>query len=89
MEYIAFDYTTCKRIVNALPGAMVQYLNGDLAPAAVRQDGIGGIDYRFSTKGHTGTLVPVYLYGAGADAIRGVMDNTELARRIMELLGLE
>ena len=48
MEYIAFDYTTCKRIVNALPGAMVQYLNGDLAPAAVRQDGIGGIDYRFS-----------------------------------------
>ena len=48
-----------------------------------------GIDYRFSTKGHTGTLVPVYLYGAGADAIRGVMDNTELARRIMELLGLE
>lgn len=48
VEYIAFDYTTCKRIVNALPGAMVQYLNGDLAPAAVRQDGIGGIDYRFS-----------------------------------------
>ena len=48
MEYIAFDYTTCKRIVNALPGAMVQYLIGDLAPAAVRQDGIGGIDYRFS-----------------------------------------
>lgn len=41
VEYIAFDYTTCKRIVNALPGAMVQYLNGDLAPAAVRQDGIG------------------------------------------------
>ena len=36
-----------------------------------------GIDYRFSTKGHTGMLVPVYLYGAGADAIRGVMDNTE------------
>ena len=42
VEYIAFDYTTCKRIVSALPGAMVQYLNGDLAPTAVRQDGIGG-----------------------------------------------
>ena len=24
VEYIAFDYTTCYRIVNALPGAMVQ-----------------------------------------------------------------
>ena len=48
-----------------------------------------GIDYRYGTSSHTGTLLPVYLYGAGADAIRGVMDNTELAQRIMALLGLE
>ena len=48
-----------------------------------------GIDYRYGTGSHTGTLLPVYLYGAGADAIRGVMDNTELSRRIMALLGLE
>ncbi len=48
-----------------------------------------GIDYRYGTSSHTGTLLPVYLYGAGADAIRGVMDNTGLAQRIMALLGLE
>ena len=48
MEYIAFDYATCKRLVAALPGAMVQYLNGDLAPSAVHQDGIKGIDYKFA-----------------------------------------
>lgn len=51
--------------------------------------GENGVKYEFSTRGHSGSLVPVYLYGAGADRIRGVMDNTDLARRIMELQGLE
>lgn len=49
----------------------------------------GGVDYRFSTGNHSATMVPVYLYGTGADRITGVMDNTELARRIMALLELE
>ena len=48
-----------------------------------------GIAYKFSTHGHTGTMVPVYLYGAGADRIAGIMDNTELSKKIMQLLGLE
>lgn len=47
-----------------------------------------GVRYAFSTGGHTGTLVPVYLYGACAERINGVMDNTELARSLMLLLGL-
>lgn len=49
----------------------------------------GGVDCRFSTGNHTATMVPVYLYGTGADRITGVMDNTELALRIMALLELE
>lgn len=48
VEYIAFDYATCKRIAAALPDAMVQYLNGDLAPSAIHQDGIKGIDYKYA-----------------------------------------
>ena len=48
-----------------------------------------GIDYHLSTRNHSATMVPVYLYGTGADRIHGVMDNTELSRRIMELLGLQ
>lgn len=46
------------------------------------------IGYNFSTRNHSATMVPVYLYGAGADRIGGVMENSELARRIMELLDL-
>ena len=49
----------------------------------------GGIYYHFSTGNHSATMVPVYLYGTGADRITGVMDNTELAHRIMQLLDLE
>ncbi len=48
-----------------------------------------GIDYRYATTGHSGVMVPVFLYGSGAERINGVMDNTELAKKLMEMLGLE
>lgn len=48
-----------------------------------------GVTYEFSTGGHSGTLVPVYLYGAGAERINGILDNTELSKRLMQLLGLD
>ena len=47
-----------------------------------------GIEYRFSTGGHTAAMVPVYLYGTGAERINGVLDNTELALRLAGTLGL-
>lgn len=47
-----------------------------------------GIDYRFSTTGHTGIPVPVYLYGTGAERINGLMDNTDLSNRLAEIFGL-
>jgi glycerophosphoryl diester phosphodiesterase len=43
--WIAFSYDNCKRIAAALPTSMVQYLNGDKAPAQCYADGIMGIDY--------------------------------------------
>lgn len=48
-----------------------------------------GINYTFSTGGHTGIMVPVYLYGSGAEYINGIMDNTELSNRLAALLGLD
>ena len=40
----------------------------------------------FSTKGHTGTLVPVFAYGAGAEAFSGIMKNTDIPEKIEELI---
>lgn len=48
-----------------------------------------GLRYAFSTEGHSGTLVPVYLYGTGAERVNGVMDNTALSHALMHLLRLE
>ena len=48
-----------------------------------------GVQYLYTTQGHSGSMVPVYLYGTGADRIHGVMDNTELSQQISALLGLE
>lgn len=47
-----------------------------------------GIEYKFSTGGHSGSMVPIYLYGAGAEKIAGIMENTKLAERIMETIGV-
>lgn len=48
-----------------------------------------GIDYRFGTGSHSAMRVPAYLYGTGADRFKAMMENTELANRIMELMKLK
>lgn len=45
VEYIAFNYDICKKLVSLDPKAMVQYLNGDKSPSVLYKDGIMGVDY--------------------------------------------
>ena len=45
VEYIAFDYDLCKRILFLDPFAKVAFLNGDIEPNALFADGITGFDY--------------------------------------------
>lgn len=45
--------------------------------------------HKFSTGGHTATMVPIYAYGAGAESFTGIMDNTDIPKKIMELSGLK
>ncbi len=47
-----------------------------------------GISYAFGTSSHTATMVPVYLYGTGAEYINGVMENSDLSWKLQELLGV-
>lgn len=48
-----------------------------------------GLEYKYGSSSHTGILVPVYLYGTGAERINGLLDNTELSCRLMALLNLQ
>lgn len=47
-----------------------------------------GIGYAFGTSSHTATMIPVYLYGTGAESINGIMENTDLSWKLQELLGV-
>lgn len=46
----------------------------------------GPVKLRFSTHGHTGTVVPVFAYGAGAESFAGVMKNTDIPKKIEALM---
>lgn len=79
---------------------LIEYVDGHpntlLVVTADHETGGAGLDYcgyeagkprlNFSTHGHTGTVVPVFAYGAGAEAFAGVMKNTDLPKKIEELM---
>ena len=45
--FISFSYHICRRLVEKLPGFMVQYLSGNKTPEELHADGITGIDYHY------------------------------------------
>ncbi len=47
-EYISFSLGICKALKELDSSVHVQYLNGDLSPQALKQEGIDGLDYHYS-----------------------------------------
>ena len=45
--------------------------------------GYGEIQPTFSTGGHTGSLIPVFAFGPGAEAFSGIYENTEIYHKIV------
>lgn len=48
----------------------------------------GKVTAKFTSGGHTGVAVPVYAFGPGAEEFTGFMENTDIAKKMMKLLGL-
>ena len=48
----------------------------------------GHVEGGFTTHRHTGVMVPIFAYGPGAEQFMGIMDNTEIPKRMKKLLGL-
>jgi alkaline phosphatase len=46
----------------------------------------GPVKLSFSTKGHTGTVVPIFAYGAGAENFAGAMKNIDIPKKIEKLI---
>ena len=51
--------------------------------------GSSDIKHSFSSKVHTGVMVPVYAYGPGAENFTGIMENTAFKGKIEKLLGFK
>jgi len=47
----------------------------------------GMVKSAFPTGDHTGTMVPIFSYGPGAENFTGIIENTDIAKKIMKLLG--
>lgn len=43
----------------------------------------------FTTEKHTATMVPVFAFGPGAENFTGIMDNTQLYEKMMQVLSLQ
>lgn len=48
---------------------------------------IGKLNLKFTANDHTGTMVPVFAYGPGAELFRGIYDNTEIYHKMRAALG--
>lgn len=46
--YISFDLEVLRSVRSLDPQAATQYLNGELSPGQLKQDGISGLDYHFN-----------------------------------------
>jgi len=49
----------------------------------------GDVTAKFTSLEHTGICVPVFAFGPGADQFGGFMENTEIAVKMMKLLGVK
>ncbi|MDD2306590.1 MAG: alkaline phosphatase [Prolixibacteraceae bacterium] len=47
----------------------------------------GMVKGAFSTGDHTSVMVPIFAYGPGAENFTGIMENTDIAKKIMSLMG--
>ncbi|MGD1320142.1 glycerophosphodiester phosphodiesterase family protein [Chryseobacterium sp. 2R14A] len=47
-EFISFSLNICKEIKKVEPKFKVQYLNGELSPEQIKNEGLDGLDYHYS-----------------------------------------
>ncbi len=49
----------------------------------------GELTAEYTSKGHTGVMVPVFAYGPGAENFTGIYENTEIFYKMIRLFGFE
>lgn len=89
-ETLDFDRAVAKAFdfADRHPGTLV-VVTADHETGGLTIPGNGrGVEYLFSTGDHTGVMIPIYAYGTGAGRFTGIMENTDIPKRMIELLDL-
>lgn len=73
---------------NTLVIVTADHETGGFSLASTEGD-YNNIQYLFTTKGHTSSLVPVFAAGPGSEQFSGIMENTDIHARILKLLGIK
>jgi alkaline phosphatase len=86
---VAFDYADAHP--ETLVIVLADHETGGLTIPSGKENFLlpdSGVEFEWSTGGHTGTMVPLFAYGAHADMFGGVLNNVEVNHRMELLLGL-
>jgi len=80
LEYAAKDGETLIIITADHETGGMTLLDGDYKT--------GKVVAKYTTEGHSGISVPIFAFGPSAEEFRGFMENTDIAKKIMQLLNL-
>jgi alkaline phosphatase len=79
---LALDYA-------AADGRTLVIVVGDHETGGVALTGgtsLESAEIRWATKGHTGSVVPLFAYGPGAESFGGLIENTDIGKRLFAIL---
>ena len=74
----------CMDYADANPGTLV-IITADHETGGTTIVGEGK-EYKYTTGDHTGAMVPVYVYGTGAENFSGIYENTSFKDKILNLM---
>ncbi len=60
---------------------------GGMSVRGRKAEGFGKEDLSFSTDGHTASMVPILAFGPGSERFSGILDNSEVGKRLMQIVG--
>ena len=82
LDFAAKDGNTLVVVTADHETGGLSLLDGDIAKGT-------NTKMHFSTGSHSGVMVPVFAFGPGAERFSGIQQNTDIARKIMQLLEIE
>lgn len=90
-EMIDFDNTIGKVLdwADSHPGTLVVITaDHEAGGCAIQPESTWDeLKFGFTTPGHSGTMIPVFAYGTGADRFAGIYENTAIFEKTRALLG--